>query len=223
MPNTSATGGYLQPTVILDKNDQELHRFLQQLVSGITGIEGALVRPRWQAESVTAPDFTQDWVAIGEIRRTPDFNTNDFSSSSVSPIPDSKYRNEVLEILCSFYGPNAEQKSELLSIGFQVDQNREQMQLNGFGLVGVEDAVILPALVHSKWRYRVDLNFRIRRAQEYTFGILDIVAADILIKDDSGAVNLDVDVNTGTVQTAPLLGFDLQSSIYGGWDNGHWR
>lgn len=221
--NNSATGGYIQPTLVIDKNDQVLDTFLQGVVSGITGISGDLVRPRWQTEPPTIPAFGVDWAAIGEQRRTSDAFAQDFASGSAIPgVNDSKYRNEQLEILCSFYGPNARSNAVKFSIGLQVAQNREQLQLNGFALIGVEDMVSVPEQIQNKWLFRSDVMFRVRRAQEYTYSILDLLASEIEVKDDTGAVNLEVSVDSRSVQQLPLFAFDLPTSAYAGWDNGNW-
>lgn len=220
----SSTAGYLQPIVVTDINDADLDDFLQGLVAGITGLDGELVRPRYQEEPPTIPAFGITWAAVGEQRRTADLFALDFSSNrEFQGLNDSKYRNEILEILCSFYGPKAQQYAEVLSIGFQVDQNREQMQLNGFAFIEASDFVRVPELIQNKWVNRIDVPFRLRRAQEYTFGVLDLVASDVTVKDDTDAIDQHFIVDQQSVASLPLFGFDMSQATYGGWDRGKWR
>lgn len=184
MPDSS-TGGYLAPSSIgTDLNDQALNRFLQQLVVGITGLAGTLVFPRWQQEPPNLPDFGVNWAAIGRERRTRD----SFSAVVHSPTGNGSstvVRNQIIEVLCSFYGPAAEANSELLAMGLEVPQNREAMQLAGYGLVGgAGDSVIAPALIKNRWTYRLDLPFAVRTQQKYVYPVLNLEGAQATFTGD---------------------------------------
>src|SRR5574340_383319 len=66
MANTSATGGYLSPDAsALPLEGDALDALLQGMVVGITGLPGAMVRPRWQSVVPKQPEPTVDWCAIG--------------------------------------------------------------------------------------------------------------------------------------------------------------
>jgi hypothetical protein len=194
MPNTSATGGYLTPTATNATEDQALRVFFQQLVSGITGIDGTLVRPRWQPEPPNIPPFGTDWAGIGVMNRKRDTNAyvthrSVFDNDGNNIGTDFVHRTEVLDVLCSFYGPNCEAKAELLAMGLEVAQNREVMQLAGYGLVAVEDAIMMSDLVHERWLTRIDLQFQIRRAQLYQYPVLDLIGADATIDEDGEGID----------------------------------
>lgn len=199
MPDSS-TGGYLSPSNINGElNDQALEIFLQQVVVGITGMPGNMVRPRWQPEPPNIPDFGMNWASIGEseprkrdswaaVIRTPGgygenpYGVSGYGDESLSIV----IRNEILSILCSFYGPGAQANCELLAMGLALPQNREAMQLNGFGLVGgAGDMVTAPALLKDRWTYRVDLPFQLRRQQQYTYSILDLLGAEGTLSTDT--------------------------------------
>jgi hypothetical protein len=177
MPNDSSTGGYLTPSSVGgDLNDQALAQFLQQIVVGIVGLPGPMVRPRWQAEPPNIPDFGTNWAAIGpnESRKRESFSyRRKVNAETIIVI-----RNRTIPILCSFYGPAAEANAELFAMGFEVPQNRETMQLAGFNLIGgVGDAVIAPAYIKNRWNPKVDIPFVIRQQQKYTYSVLDLVGA----------------------------------------------
>ena len=60
----SRAQGYLAPLDPLLDDDSLLDAF-QKVVRGITGIEGDLVRPRWQPDDVpNMPDYNVDWCAL---------------------------------------------------------------------------------------------------------------------------------------------------------------
>jgi hypothetical protein len=220
--NTSATGGYLAPSASNAKEDEVLRVFFQQMVSGITGIDGTMVRPRWQAEPPNMPSFGTDWAAIGVMKRVRDVNAY-VAHKSVSDVngnnigTDFVFRNEVMDVLCSFYGPNCEAKSELLAMGLEVDQNREVMQLAGFGLVCVEDAVMMADLFNERWVTRIDLPFQMRRAQLYQYPVLDLIAAQGTIVEGTQGVS-----DTITVTQQPSFGFNLTSANMQGFGTGNW-
>jgi hypothetical protein len=220
--STSATGGYLLATASNAIEDEALRVFFQQMVTGITGIAGTLVRPRWQPEPPNMPAFGTNWAAIGVTKRERDVNaytthrtTTDGQGNTINT--DYTHRTEVLDVLCSFYGPNCESNSELLAMGLEVGQNREVMQLAGYGLVGVDEATMNADMWNDRWVTRIDLPFQIRRAQLYQYSVLNVVAAQATIVDDSGAVNATIQVSQ-----KPQFGFNTSSSNISGFGVGNW-
>jgi len=220
--STSATGGYLIPSTTNAIEDEALRVFFQKMVSGITGIDGTMVRPRWQPEPPSMPSFGTNWAAIGVTKRTRDVNAyikhvskSDMNGNNIGS--DFVHRTEVLDVLCSFYGPNCEGNSELLAMGLEVDQNREAMQLAGYGLVCVEDAIMMADLQNDRWLTRIDLPFQMRRAQLYQYPVLDVIAAQGTIVEDSGGVNV-------TIQVAqqPSFGFNVSNNNVQGFGTGNW-
>lgn len=173
MPDSS-TGGYLSPSSTGgDLNDAALMQLLQQVVVGIVGLPGNMVRPRWQAEPPNIPDFGTNWAAIGPGTRRRD----SFSHVKPNGTDTTVIRNRVMDILCSFYGPLAEANSEILAMGLEVAQNREAMQLAGFNIIGgAGDSTIVPVLIKQRWQYRVDVPFTIRQQQQYTYSVLDLLS-----------------------------------------------
>lgn len=67
MLNNSATGGYILPNPPPGPQpleDQALVDFFQTILVGLTGIQGALVRPSWQPTPPNPPDIATTWLAL---------------------------------------------------------------------------------------------------------------------------------------------------------------
>jgi hypothetical protein len=200
MPDSS-TGGYLAPTSTGgDLNDQALQDFLQGIVVGITGMAGNLVRPRFQKEPPDPPDIDTTWAAIGPGQR----DREPFSALVRKSQSTIVVRNRTLEIICSFYGPEAETMGEMFAMGLDLPQNREGIQyangqLTGFNLVGgVTGPVIAPALVKSQWRYRADYTFKLRQQQQYTYPVLTVEKAQATLETQppgQAVINVPIAVN----------------------------
>jgi hypothetical protein len=183
-------GSYVLPSSTNGElNDYLLDRFLQQVVVGVTGMQGQYVRPRWQQEPPNQPDREISWAAIGQVNRARDAfadvhhwtSANDFQKAN-----DRVVRNQIFEILCSFYGPEAEANSELLAMGFALEQNRNQMSANGFKLLSVADSLKVPALIKEEWIIGIDVRFRLRRQQIYTYPSPNLLAVKFTINYEEG-------------------------------------
>jgi hypothetical protein len=174
---------------------QDLHRFLQQIVVGITGLPGAMVRPRWQPEPPNQPLAGVDWAAIGVKDRSQDtFAYNSIQYVDANTITLTVYRTQTLNIMCKFYGPNSEANAELLSMGFQLGQNREVMALSGFSFVEATEPVNVPEQVNEQWLYGVEVGFSLRRQQLYTYSVLTLLGAVATVVLDNGET-LAIDVS----------------------------
>lgn len=194
MTNSSATGGYLVPAPSpAPLEGQDFNRFLQQIVVGITGMEGNLVRPRWQPEPPNWPAVGSDWAALGIIGRKADT----FAVELHDPNGDGSSelrRHEEVELLVSFYGPNADLNAELLRDGLQISQNREVMQLASMNLVETGECLAVPSLEKDKWLYRVDLRVVIRRQIRRVYPVLNLLSAN-------GTLNTDEPLQSVSINT----------------------
>jgi len=153
---TSATGGYL--TTPLPDN-VALKRFFQGLIVGVTGLAGAMVRPRWQPNPPPMPAVDVDWCAFGITTRSPD------GSAYVAPeaLSAKVVRHEAMEIACSFYGPACEGYAERLRDGMQVSQNREPLLIASMGFQSTSGLTHAPELHNQRWYERCDLTLTINR------------------------------------------------------------
>jgi hypothetical protein len=184
MTNTSATGGYLLPTYIPDIEDLAFDEVLQSIVVGVTGMPGALVRPRWQPVPLPQPEADVDWVAVGITDETEE-------GSSIEHKPygegyDLETTHNLIEVTVSFYGPNSRRTANTFRDGIRVAQNREIMQQNDLGFVDVVRLVAVPELINEVWRQRSDVTFRLRRATVRTYAVENLVKGDGTITPESG-------------------------------------
>lgn len=192
-PNTSATGGYLKPSASpAPIEDDALQDFLQAMIVGITGMAAESVRPRWQPEPPNLKEYGDNWAGIGVVVRHPE------SFAAIDHDPDEQgadvlRRSEVLEVLTSFYGPNAERNAGLLKDGLQIEQNRAVLREAGMALVDTGDPVEAPSLVKERWLRRIDLRMSIRRGIVRVYPILNLLSAEGTI--DAEKVQVDFEVN----------------------------
>ena len=186
MANTSATGGPLTPQVPPGPTILEgtaLQDFFQGWLVGVTGLPGSLFRPRWQPEPPNIPPVNTDWAAFGIVSRKSDVFAAEFPDPS-NPGYNVIRRHQILHILVSFYGPNADMYADILNDGLQVAQNLELLSQNSMGLVESGDITTVPELVKQKWLYRVDLPFSVRRQLVRDYGVETIQSAQVTLNNE---------------------------------------
>lgn len=192
MSADSSTGGYLLPVPApapTPLEGQALDRFFQQFFVGITGLSGQLFFPRWQPEPPNLPAYGTDWAAFGIVdRKTSVFSYFGHVPATSGPPATAAYdeyqRHEDLEILTSFYGPDADTYASLLRDGIQVPQNLEILLLNAMGLIETGDLKTVPELVKERWLRRVDLSVKIRRQIIRQYAIDDMAGAGVTINNE---------------------------------------
>lgn len=187
--NTSATGGFIGPdTSPAVLEDPQLTDLLQALVVGITGIAGTLVRPRWQPTPPDQPAASVDWCAIGVMRRTNEDGLSYMGhepGDEETPATDVMQRHQVLEVLASFYGPNAAALADRLVDGLMVGQNRETLAANDAGLADIDREILTTSeLVNARWIERQDATFRIRRQRRRAYPVLNMADAPFNLVGD---------------------------------------
>ena len=184
MPNNSATGGTLLPAAPAPLEGQSLDRFLQQVVAAVTGLDGTLVRPRWQKEPPNMPRVGIDWAAVGVMRREADTYASVMHSEH-TPGADTVFRQEKLHVLVSFYGDTAADNAGRLREGLSVAQNREILDTVDMAYIGADETVTAPSLVNERWQYRVDLPMVFVRAIRRTYPVLNLLSASGSIVTDN--------------------------------------
>lgn len=186
--NTSASGGYLRPINSEPAEDADLDDILQGVCKGITGIDGTLVRPRWQAEPPNLPSQDTNWAAIGVTKKPFDTYVAEIQDGPEGGDGETiLIRHESMEALVSFYGPNCQANASIFRDGLFIAQNREQLQANGIELVEVGDLARVPELIKNLWYDRCDLPFEVRRAVTRTYAVLNLLSAEGTVI--SGALN----------------------------------
>ena len=184
MANTSATGGYLAPTAPVPPDDDDLDNLLQELVAGVTGLPGEMVRPRWQPTVPKQPEPTENWCAMGV-----SVQTND-SGPAIQHDPagdgsDTYTRHQQIDLMCSFYGPSAKGYAQRLADSISIPQNGEQLALNGMKFVSASDIQPAPALINQQWNRRYDLTLVLRRKITRTYPVLNLLSAEVQSTTDS--------------------------------------
>ncbi|MBN4665433.1 hypothetical protein HUS70_07430 [Pandoraea nosoerga] len=175
--NDSSTGGFLSPVQSTPPiEDSALEDFLQTMIAGITGLDGALVRPFPQPVAPKIPESGINWCGFTVADFEPDANAG-LLHVPASDGSDTYLRHEDIEVKCQFYGPNASQYARVLRDGLYVPQNREQLQLNDFGLIDTSGIVAAPDVVNQQVRRRYDVTVRLRRKVTRTYRVLNLLSA----------------------------------------------
>lgn len=177
MANTSATGGYLAPGGTPLPADVALEDILQPMVAGITGLAGQYVRPRWQPGNPRQPEPDIDWCAIGVTSTTNDANPA-IEHIGAGDGEDRYQRHQQVDLLATFYGPNAQGYGQRLSDGIYLPQNSEAIRPHGMAFVDASELIGVPELVNQQWVRRYDLRIRLRRKIDRTYQVLNILSAD---------------------------------------------
>lgn len=185
MANDSTTGGYLAPEdAPAPAEDADLDALFQAAVRDVTGLPGALVRPRWQPTMPKQPEPSVNWCALAVTLITPD------DGPAIEHLPqgdgaEQVVRHEELEVLTTFYGPQAQGFAARLRDGISLPQNMEALQTSAIGLTEVGRIRTAPELVNQQWIRRCDLVLYFRRKVTRVYPIRHIVAADVHLIDDT--------------------------------------
>lgn len=181
--NTSASGGYLPPLASPKPlYDDPFEDFLHDVIAGITGVSGELIRPRWQPEPPNLPARDSNWLAFGVVRLQGDVyavvrHREDDGGDDLS-------RHETVDVLVSAYGPRASEMLAILRDGLQIEQNREALIAAGVGFRDASEMIPAPVLVKDRWTRRWDMNVSVRREIKRTYGVVSLVKATAEIGND---------------------------------------
>lgn len=182
MSNTSASGGYLQPTPPPPLDGAALEDFFHDFIVGLTALPNTLVRPAFQIEPPNIPPKGTIWLAFA----FEDVASDTFPFVGHHPVNDGGdelQRHEEFDVRCSVYGSgagsDARATAKLLRDNLAIAQNREPLRAQAMGLVSCGAPLPVPVLLKQTWLYRLDIVFRIRRCVTRDYDVLNIVEADI--------------------------------------------
>ena len=179
--------------------DEALDLIFQALVSGVTGLNGNLVRGMWQNPPPKQPEVGVNWAAVGVLTSRGEGSAGVYIQHLNGPqindqSGDLLVRHEQLEVLASFYGPNAKKYSGILRDGLFEDQNRQALGMVDIAFVGNDPQRAAPDFVNQQWIRRWDLPMQFNRKIQRVYGVQNIVAAIVHIFDDSNHVNRTITV-----------------------------
>lgn len=188
---SSAYPGYLVAATAapapVPKYGNDLDDIFHDVIQGVLGfVDGSLIRPRWQASPPNQPAFNVDWIAFGIQTTVGDWNPYqkhdpDANAGQGANIVE---RDEQLELLHSYYGPNAWSLQSRYQDGIMVEQNRALLQTNGIKLVELVKAYNVPALLKETWVQKVDQRVIFRRRIRREYPILNLIAANITLDNE---------------------------------------
>jgi hypothetical protein len=187
---------YLAPSVSpAPLEGQALQRFLAGWFAGVSGLAGNLVRPRWQPEPANIPGEAVSWCAVGIMnRRAQTYPWNAYDGDAEA----YQFQNhEDLEILSSWYGLGIDSQADYYAArmrdGSIIPQNRDVLMQNGFGLVSAGECLSVPSLMKTRWLYRVDLPFVLRREIVRVYQVDTLASASGTIETATFNVSFAVD------------------------------
>jgi hypothetical protein len=178
MSNTSATGGLLTPTSSAPLEDDALTAIFQTLIVGITGLDGSMVRPRWQLTPPKQPPASVDWCAIGVTDQDPDDGPAIIHDGAANGGigQDLMQRHMSVEVLVSFYGPNSGGYVSAVRDNMAVPQNSEVLQTNLIDFTKSGTIKVIPELVNEQWVRRRDIPLYFRRQVVRTYAVENIIS-----------------------------------------------
>lgn len=186
MPNTSATGGYLQQ-VVGPLEGLDLRRFIGTVLVGVSGFAPEMVRPAWQQNPPPIPGIDVNWMAFGITARRAD--NDPYQVEKDDGQGTLMLRHEELDIMLAFYGPDCLQKAAEVREGFELTQNTESLLLAGMAYIDLSDIIHAPELVNDRYFDRADTTLTIRREVRREYRILNFVSA-------YGAIHANRDITT---------------------------
>jgi hypothetical protein len=174
----SRTAGYLGPTSAPPLDDDAFYDFLHDLIAGITGMAGNMIRPAWVEEPANQPPLPDNWCAFA-------VNSEEFDwMPAVIHLPDGEGQDRLSRhiestITVTFFGPKGAANAGLLRDGLFVAQNTAMLRAASMGVIEINQFTLSPELFrNNRWYNRVDIVLRIRREQVRFYPVRNIVQAE---------------------------------------------
>lgn len=203
---TSATGGYLLPTTPFPIDDELLSRRLSNVVSGVTGLPGNMVRPRWQENPPPIPAPDQDWAAVGVTMYPTSAGTPEIRHVSDSDGHSLLSVFSEVRVLASFYGPSCSSRARLCQVAVWIDQNWEQLKPLGLRVANVGDVTITAEEVDETWYRRADLPVTLVQDASHIYSILNVLSAHGVTHAGRPGTSETVDVPFNSENVVDSLG-----------------
>jgi hypothetical protein len=177
--------GYLTPINDTTPQDDEYNIVFQKMVSGVTGIDPTLVRPRWVDEpEARPPGVKTNWAAVGVSDPEP-LPGDIYLKPNEDGETSSTQKHWKLSVLTSFYGPSANYYAGVLADGLYIGQNLEQIAPFGIKLRNIGSVTKTAELVNTVWYGRADvtIDFVIETNRTYAVKTILTIPAPNIIPD----------------------------------------
>lgn len=159
-------------------NQYTLTQFIQTVLVGISGLSPDLVRPDWQVAPPKMPELNTNWIAYGIKESTP--NANAYTNLDDADQYESQ-RHQDIKVQCSFYGPQAIELASLVTDGFQIPPNLQELGRWNMGYVSTGTMLHVPDLVNERWVDRIVMEVNLRREVIRRYGIPNLVSASGIV------------------------------------------
>lgn len=180
MSADSSQAGYLQGTS-QRPYDEVLEDLFQRVIVGITGLPGNLVRPRYQVNPATLPQFDVDWASFNVYVEPTQWNP---SKTIVDDLTYLVEGMELLRVTVSFFGPHFQEMERRWRDGIQLSQNRDELTAAGIVFIEFADPVTVTTLLKERWAKRVDVRGTFHRWASREYKVRTILSADGTIHAD---------------------------------------
>lgn len=158
---------YLRPTTSSQQDDTELEHTLVRWAQGVSGLPLEHVLLQWSAAEQSDPILaTEDSCSIGILT----FQAND-NPAFVNQTDDSVqlWRNELIEVMISFFGPNGQGFATQFRDGAAIAQNQAVLNQAGLTFSALGAIVSAHELKNNQWvrRYNQHLTLQRKVIREY--------------------------------------------------------
>lgn len=165
--------------------DLDLDDLFQAVVAGITGLDGSLVRPRWQPIPPKQPEQDQSWISLGTFEQTPDAGPY-LETVSTEPGSIKSQRHEVLRLMISCYGSRASYYAALIRDGFGIPDNMDTLRSVDIAYRGIYGSLRTFATTINQIQLRqCDMVLLFARKATRGYGIHTITSSQIHLVDDT--------------------------------------
>lgn len=173
----STSDGYI-PASGAVPNNQELEDIFQDLIAGITSLQGKMVRPRWQNEPPPLPKISENWCAFG----VKNISSDDGPYFQQNKEDMDNIRHESIEVLLSFYGPQGQHYANLFKDGLGIPQNIAQIRAHKIKFTGCGEILTAPDFLNNQYVHRYDMTATFNRQVKRSYAVKTFESFQINIK-----------------------------------------
>lgn len=189
MSITPTTPNILQPdtTIYSPYEGQDLNRFIQAWLVGLTGLSANIVLPEFQSEPPVIPQAGDAWCSFRYSKI--DSNTFPYVNYDATKLNYTLQNHEMLEVATTFYdlGTNGQAAylAALVRDNLKIPYNSYYLQNSGFNLRSTNGPYVVPVIFKQRWQYKERLDIYVMRNVGRQYDIPIIVEADVTLYIDN--------------------------------------